>query len=80
MSIEPSRLRDEAMRLPVNARAQLAAELLESLDDSSDKISPEEHEASWDAELAERLRRIDAGEVETLPWSEARKRIVRSRP
>jgi hypothetical protein len=79
MSIDPSKLREEVMRLPVDARARLAAELLTSLDDSSDEISPDEHEAAWDAALAERLRRIDTGEVETVPWSEARKRIVRSR-
>jgi putative addiction module component (TIGR02574 family) len=77
MSIDPSKLRDEAMRLPANARAQLAAELLGSLDDSSDEISPGEHEASWDAELAERLRQVDTGEVKPVPWAEARKRIVR---
>jgi len=35
-----------------------------------------DNDAAWCAEIAERLREIDAGEVETVPWTEARKRIV----
>jgi putative addiction module component (TIGR02574 family) len=77
MSIDPSKLREEVMRLPVDARARLAAELLTSLDDSPDEISPEEHDAAWDAELAERVRQVDSGEVKPVTWAEARKRIVR---
>ena len=76
MSSDPSKVREEALRLPIEARAQLAAELLGSLDDADD-LDESEHEAAWSSEIAERLREIEAGEVETVPWSEARRRIVR---
>jgi putative addiction module component (TIGR02574 family) len=76
MSMDPAKLRDEAMRLPVEARARLAAELLGSLDDMDD-VDPAEHEAAWSAEIVERMRQLEAGEVETVPWADARKRIVR---
>jgi putative addiction module component (TIGR02574 family) len=76
MSMDPSKLREEALRLPVEARAQLAAELLGSLDEDDD-LDAAEHEAAWSSEIAERLRQVEAGEVQAVPWSEARKRIVR---
>ena len=71
---------DEAMRLPADARARLAAELLGSLDDGEedDALDPAEHEAAWSAEIAERMRQIDSGEVKAVPWSEARRRITRA--
>ena len=76
--MDPAKLRDEALRLPAQARARLAADLLGSLDDdAADDVSETEHEASWGTELAERLRQVDAAEVQTVPWSEARRRIVR---
>ncbi len=77
--MDPSKLRDEAMRLPADARARLAAELLGSLDEGDDDeaLDPAEHEAAWSAEIAERVRQIDSGEVKPVPWSEARRRITR---
>jgi putative addiction module component (TIGR02574 family) len=78
MSMDPSKLRDEAMRLPADARARLAAELLGSLDEGEDEaLDPAEHEAAWSAEIARRVRQIDTGEVKPVPWSEARRRITR---
>jgi len=78
MSTDPAKLRDEVMRLPADARARLAAELLVSLDgDDEDVLDPAEHEAAWTAEIDERMRQIDAGEVKLVPWSEARRRITR---
>lgn len=77
MSMDPSKLRDEAMRLPADARARLAADLLGSLEESDDALEPAEHEAAWSAEVAERLRQVDAGEVTPVSWSEARHRIIR---
>lgn len=76
MSIDPLRLREEVLRLPLEARAKLVDELLRSLDDD-DEIDPEEHDAAWGAEIAERLREIEAGEVRAVPWAEARRRITR---
>jgi putative addiction module component (TIGR02574 family) len=76
MSTDPANVRDEALRLPARARARLAAELLGSLDEDED-LDAREHEAAWSAEIAERLRAVDAGEIEPVPWAEARRRIAR---
>jgi putative addiction module component (TIGR02574 family) len=76
MSMDPAKVREEALRLPVEARARLAAELLRSLDDAEDQDSTD-YDSSWGAELGERMRQIDRGEVETVPWHEARRRIIR---
>jgi len=75
MSIDLSKLRHEALRLPVQARARLAAELLGSLDDDDSDVDEAEHAAAWGTEIAERLRQVDSGEVQAVPWSEARRRI-----
>jgi putative addiction module component (TIGR02574 family) len=57
-----------ALALEPEARAALASELLESLDDSVD----EDVEAAWRKELDERLGRIDRGETRPIPWDSAR--------
>lgn len=77
MSIDPATLRDEVLRLPRDARGRLVAELLRSLDADEEGLVEAEHEAAWGTEIAERLREIDAGEVQTVPWDEARRRMTR---
>jgi len=62
-----------ALRLPAEARAAVAAELIESLDET--EHSPEEVEAAWAEEIERRLADVDAGVVTPVPWSEARRRI-----
>jgi putative addiction module component (TIGR02574 family) len=76
MSIDPAKLREEALRLPLDARSRLVAELLGSLDDEDEIEDPQAYDAAWSSEIAERLRAIDAGEVQAVPWNEARRRIV----
>jgi putative addiction module component (TIGR02574 family) len=66
---------EEALRLPVAARAALAGYLLESLDDAVD----EDAELAWDKEIARRIAELDQGDVKTIPWSAARRQI-RGRP
>jgi len=61
-----------ALRLPANARAALAAGLIESLDDSE---TDEDVEAAWSDEVRRRLAEFDAGGVKAIPWSRARRRI-----
>jgi putative addiction module component (TIGR02574 family) len=65
-------LLENAMRLPDEQRAALAAALIESLDQSVD----EDAEAAWSAEIACRLRQVQSGDVETVPWPQARQMIV----
>lgn len=64
-----------AMRLPPEARAALAAELIQSLEREQDEPA-EDVEAAWAAEIRRRIEEVDAGEVATIPWPEARARIL----
>jgi putative addiction module component (TIGR02574 family) len=69
------RIADEALKLPAEARAALAGTLLDSLDEEVD----EDAEAAWSAEIAKRVRELEDGTVKTVPWSEVRRSILRSR-
>ena len=62
-----------ALRLPATARAAVAVELIQSLDES--EHSAEDVEATWDAEIQQRLTDVDAGVVTPIPWTEALRRI-----
>lgn len=53
----------EALRLPLNERAELAFTLLQSLDSEADADA----EAAWDAELARRMEQIERGDVTGEP-------------
>lgn len=72
MKREPAEILRDALALPDEARAALAAQLIRSLDHEVD----EDAEAEWDREILRRLREIDARAVELVPWSEARRRIL----
>ena len=63
----------EALRLDVPSRAQLAAELLGSLDGPTDPDA----EAAWAAEIQRRVVAIEAGTVELEAWEDVRSRIER---
>lgn len=62
-----------ALKLPPEARAALAAELIESLDGAE---PPEEIEAAWALEIRRRCAELDSGSVNPVPWAEARRRIL----
>jgi putative addiction module component (TIGR02574 family) len=64
---DPKRVSEEAMRLPLEARAALAAELLRSLDGPVDAGA----ERAWRKEIARRLRESDEGKSKSIPWAEA---------
>jgi putative addiction module component (TIGR02574 family) len=57
------KVRDEALRLPLDERARLAADLLESLDEAEEAV-----EAAWAAEIEKRVAAIRAGEVGSTDW------------
>ena len=61
----------EALRLDVDARAEVAAELLASLDGPADSDA----EAAWAAEIERRVAAIEAGTVKLEPWEEVKRRI-----
>lgn len=63
----------DALRLEPDARAELAAELLASLDGPADADA----EAAWNAEIDRRIAAIEAGTIRLEPWSEVKRRIER---
>jgi putative addiction module component (TIGR02574 family) len=63
----------EALTLPVNERADVAAELLASLDEAAVE-NPAEVEAAWAAEIEKRARRVIGGESAGVPWEDVRRR------
>ena len=66
MSPALDRLRTEVALLDESERAQLAMELLESLDPLNSRLTAAEIEAEWNAEARRRLERLDRGEMATM--------------
>jgi len=67
------KLLHEALALPMEERAELAAELIASLDGPADT----DVEAAWAAEIERRAAKVLSGESEGTPWEEVRRRIER---
>ena len=63
----------DALRLEPDARAEVAAELLASLDGPTDPDA----EAAWDAEIERRIVVIESGTARLEPWSDVKRRIER---
>jgi len=59
----------EALRLDADARAELVAELLASLDGPSEADA----ESAWDAEIERRIRAIESGEIPLEPWESVKR-------
>jgi putative addiction module component (TIGR02574 family) len=71
MTQNAAQLLEQALQLPEDERADLAAHLLESLpDDAPDK------DVDWNVELKNRLDEIDQGKVQPVPWSEVHARLL----
>lgn len=63
----------EALRLGDDERAELAAELLASLDGPPDADAEE----AWALEIERRAAKVLSGESKGVPWEEVRDRIER---
>ena len=61
----------EALRLDSSERAEVAAELLASLDGPADPDA----EAAWEAEIGRRVADIEAGTAKLEPWEDVKRRI-----
>jgi putative addiction module component (TIGR02574 family) len=61
----------DALRLDLDARAEVAAELLASLDGPADPGT----EAAWAVEIERRVAAIEAGTVKLEPWEDVKRRI-----
>jgi putative addiction module component (TIGR02574 family) len=72
MRNDASKILEDALKLPPEARAALAGSLIESLDEAVD----ENAEAAWADEIARRVEDLDSGKAKTIPWSKARRLIV----
>jgi putative addiction module component (TIGR02574 family) len=72
MSPKARKVIEEALALPVEARAALAARLIESLDEAIDPGA----EAAWDAEISRRVHELDDGSVRPVPWGEIRRTVL----
>ncbi len=78
MASSAKRLLDEALRLPQDERGELAARLLESLDDDTD--DPAEVQRAWDAEIERRLREVQDGAAELIDGEEFLRELRAWRP
>lgn len=79
VSATPAALRDEALALPAEQRAELAVELLASLDDDISEEDPEEFDRAWGDEMLRRSAQIASGEVKTLTWDEVLAQVAENR-
>ncbi|MEA2326528.1 MAG: hypothetical protein QOE68_1487 [Thermoanaerobaculia bacterium] len=66
-------LLSEVLDLPEQDRAEVAARILESLDETQDDGVDE----AWARELERRAAAVDSGEVVTSDWNVLRRRIER---
>ncbi len=66
----------EALMLAPGERADVAAELLASLDESAAE-DPDTVQAAWATEIERRARRVLASESADEPWKDVRDRISR---
>lgn len=62
-----------ALELPEHERAEIAARLLESLDDAEH----DDVDEAWAREIERRCAALDSGEAVTSDWNEFRARIER---
>jgi putative addiction module component (TIGR02574 family) len=72
MTSRAQELLREALNLPPHERADVAAELLASLDETD--ASRDDVEAAWAAEIERRARRVLAGDSTGIPWDDVRRR------
>jgi putative addiction module component (TIGR02574 family) len=73
MTKATSALLADALRLSESARAELAAELLASLDGPADADA----QAAWAAEIGRRIAAIESGRMHLESWDEVKQRVAR---
>jgi putative addiction module component (TIGR02574 family) len=66
----------EALRLDAKARAELAAELLASLDGPADPDAA----TAWEQEIERRVNALEAGTVDLESWESVQQRISKDIP
>ena len=71
MSHTAQQLLTEALSLPETDRGELVARLIDSLDSQSDADAA----TAWSEEIERRLREMDDGAVQMVPWPDALRMI-----
>ena len=71
MSTKTTELLRQAMALSIEERADLAGQLIESLDSAE----PGNSKADWEAEIERRMGEIDSGAVKPVSMDEAFRRL-----
>ena len=74
MSISFDQLKEEAAKLSQSERAELALEMLRSLDPADD-ADPDEIEQAWLLEIERRSAEFDRGEAKLIPGDEVFARL-----
>ena len=69
---QANKVLEDALALPADQRARVAARLIESLDPEAEG----DVDVAWRAEVARRVRELDDGTVESVDWLEARRQIL----
>jgi putative addiction module component (TIGR02574 family) len=70
MTQEAQELLQKALALPEQERAELAGNLIASLD----KIVDQDAEAAWQQEIVRRAREVESGAVETVSWEKVKQK------
>ena len=70
MTKEANELLQRALTLSDSERAELAGNLMASLD----TVVDEDVDAAWQAEVSRRWRDIQSGKVKTIPWGEVQRK------
>jgi putative addiction module component (TIGR02574 family) len=65
---------DQALKKPEKERALIAERLISSLDSTTDK----DVELVWQKEIEKRLKEIDSGIVQCIPWEDVRERLYKN--
>jgi putative addiction module component (TIGR02574 family) len=71
MDVQAEHVLQIALGLPESDRAEIAASLLQSLDEGADS----DVEAAWAEEIKRRIDSIDSGQAKLIPWDEAMRSI-----
>ena len=70
MTHEARELLQKALALPESERAELAGNLMSSLDATVDQ----DLDAAWQQEVVRRLHEVQSGEVEIVSWEEVQQK------
>jgi putative addiction module component (TIGR02574 family) len=68
----PEEVRKRALDLPAAERLALATELMDSVEGAEDR----EWASAWAAELDRRVRELESGAVQTIPWEQVKAEML----